>query len=235
MDYFIFKGVESSEFGVIVENPVDIVSGAIRAEVQKVVGSSRVLHYTEGDDVMDPITIEMDCAMLHPEDDTIDELCAWLRGGGKLVTPAAPDFYYNAWIKNQIEFAKILRVRPDRRFVLTFECEPFRYFYPERKALKFNTPGRLGNPGTAPAEPLIWLYGTGDNTLMIGDSSLIIDDMTDYVMIDCDAQIMYREDINLGAKLTRVGDWPRIPPEGCMINWTGGITRLEITPRWRNY
>jgi len=55
------------------------------------------------------------------------------------------------------------------------------------------------------------------------------------VTLDCSAQIAYREDVNWGTKITRAGDWPRIPAEGCSISWTGGIEGVEIEPRWRDY
>lgn len=234
MNHFIFKGESSADYGVIVENPPEIQIGQLRAETQKIIGSAKLLHYTEGEDAIEPVKFSLECALLRPDDAAINRLCAWLQGGGDLVVPGDEGHYYKAWITSQINLSKVLRLRSDRRFTVQFEREGFRYRYPEAAAFTVQAPGTVNNPGTASAEPLIRLNGSGDVTLMIGDSSLLIDGITDYVMIDCAAQLVYRESVNLGASVTRFGDWPKIPADGCEVGWTGNVTGLEITPRWRD-
>lgn len=236
MYYFTFNGVESSEFDIWLEREPEIINGNLRAETQTVIGSSKVLHYTEGDDAMDPVGISLDCCVANVDDDTITEILAWLRGSGDLSTDYDPEHFYRAaMITNQIPLARIFRNMRGYKFTVELEAEAHRYHYPAAKTITITEPRMLRNPGTAPAEPLIRLEGSGDVTLMIGSSSLVIDDITDYVMIDCDAQIIYREDVNLGAKLTCLGEWPKIPASGCMINWAGDVESVKITPRWRDY
>jgi phage-related protein len=235
MNHFIFNGVSSAVYGVIVEQPPEIQIGAIRATTQKVIGSAKLLHFIESNEAVEPVNLTLECALVAPTANAIDGLCAWLRGGGRLVVPGDEGHYYNAWIKNQIDLKKILRVRADRRFSVSFEREGFRYRYPEAEAIEMTAAGQLANPGTAPAEPLIKLYGSGDVTLMVDSTSLLINDVDGYVMIDCAAQLVYKGDVNWGAKVTRLGDWPRIAAAGSMLNWTGTVTKLEITPRWRDY
>lgn len=231
---FTFNGVDSMTYGVVVENPPEIPVGQLRSETQSIIGSSKVLHYTEGPYVLEPLTVSLDCALVRPGDQAIRDVCAWLIGGGDLITPAQPDRSLRAWVKNQISLESVIRQRKDRRFTVEFECEPFRYHYPAAAAFAFNTQGRLQNPGTAPAEPLIRLNGSGDVSLLIDGTSLLIDGVSSYVMIDCETQMVYKGNSNLGASVTRIGDWPVIAPGGSLINWTGNVTGLQITPRWRD-
>jgi len=90
MYYFSFNGVESSEFGVWLEREPEIINGNIRAETQTVIGSSKVLHFIEGDAAMDPVGISLDCCVANVDDDTLTEILAWLRGSGDLVTDYDP-------------------------------------------------------------------------------------------------------------------------------------------------
>lgn len=236
MKYFTFNGISSAMLGVYLEKEPEIVVGNIRAETQTIIGSAKVLHYTEGDDAMDPIVISLDCNVANATDATINQICAWLRGGGDLVTDYDPNHCYkNAFVSNQIPLTRVFRQLRGYKFTVEFEAEAHRYRLPEAAVITMTTAGLISNPGTAPAEPLIKLTGSGDVDLMIGDSTLEIDGITDYVMIDCAAQIVYRESVNLGTSVTRHGDWPTIPADGCMINWSGTVTELEITPRWRDY
>lgn len=235
MNHFVFKGISSADYGVIVEQPPEIQIGAMRYETQKVIGSAKLLHFTEGEDAIEPVDFELECALVCPDERRIDALCAWLRGGGDLVVPGDAGHYYKAWIKSQIDLRKVLRMRRDRRFSIQFEREGFRYHYPEAAPFAVSDPGWIANPGTAGAEPLIRLTGSGDVSLMLGESTLLIDGIVDHVMIDCAAQMVYRAEANWGAKVTRLGAWPTIPAAGCMVNWEGNVTGLEIAPRWRDY
>lgn len=237
MNYFKFNGIDSRTLGVYMESAPEIPSGAIRSETQSIIGSAKVLHYTEGPDAMDPISISIDCIIADsPSDATITAIVAWLRGGGDLwLSHDAGHIYKKAWVENQIPINRAFRLRSERRFTVEFECEAHRYIYPEAEAFSFATQGRLANPGTAPAEPLIRLNGSGDVSLLIDDTSLLIDGVSSYVMIDCETQMVYKGNANLGSSVTRIGDWPVIAPGGSLINWTGNVTGLVITPRWRDY
>lgn len=236
MIHFSFKGIESTDFGVIVENPPALQIAQPRTETQKVIGSAKLLHYTEGDTALEPVTLSLECALVRPDDTAVEDVCAWLRGGGELVVPGDEGHYYKAWVKNQIDMSKVLRRRADRRFTVQFEREGFRYLNPPSKNLNIEDSGTwIANPGTAPSEPLIKVTGSGDVALTIGDNTLTIYDMTDWAQIDCEAQIVYRRRTNLGARVVRTGEWITIPADGAMLSWTGNVTEVEITPRWRDY
>ena len=235
MHTFSFGGIDSSTYGVIVENPPEITGGAVRATTQKVIGSSKVLHFTEGETAMDPITVRLDCALLKATDAKINGLFAWLRGAGDLVIPADPNHIYKAFVKNQIPLERVMRMRSDYRFTVQFECEAMRYRSDGLTDVTLTSGSTITNPGTAPAEPLIRLMASGNVTLMIGTSSLVIDDIDTYVDIDCAAQIVYKGTENWGAKVTRLGEWPTIPAAGCVISWSGTVTAATMTPRWRDY
>lgn len=234
MRAFTFNGINSADKKVWLEQPPEIESGAIRAETQTVLGSARVLHYIEDDDAMDPIRIRLECIAAAESDAEISAIAAWLRGGGELILPDDPSHSYRAWIVRAPNMSRAFRTLSWRRLSMELECEAHRYQYPPLEGAALSQ-GALANPGTAPAEPLIKLYGAGDISITIGESTLAIEGVEDYVMIDCEARMVYREDVNLGTSVTRTGDWPVIPAGGCEISWSEGVTAAEITPRWRDY
>lgn len=240
MRHFIWNDEPSTLYHVIVVDPPDIVIGAMRAETQKVIGSSRLLHYTEGPMAMDSVMVTLNCAML--KSTYSSDLYKWLRGAGNLTIPGDCDHYYRAFVKNQISLSKILRQRETRRFSLQFECEPFRYHMPyknsETPGSMFGTygnPKRIGNGGTAPCEPLIRVEGSGAGALTVGSTVFTFDSINEYVMLDCEAQIAYKGETNMGTHVTRQGDWPIVPPGGLTVSWSGGITGVKYAPRARDY
>lgn len=234
MNYFTFNGVESSDYGVYLEKPAELIFPGIRYDTQAVIGSSKVLHYTEGADAMDPAVIALDCAMLRAEPEDVNAVFAWLRGGGTLLLPQDEDHYFRAWVAEPITLTRVFRNVTNYRFTVEFECEPHRYHYPEAVIASVSQ-GTIRNPGTAPSEPEITITGSGDITITIGDNSLAIADLTTGCVIDCESQTVYVGTTNLGAQVTRTGDWPTIPPGGCEISWTGSVTNVAMRPRWRDY
>lgn len=230
---FMFGGEWSTDYGVFVENPVEIILGAERYETARPMGGGAVLHILEGEGAMDPVTIPVDCVLKSGH--SIDALSAWLRGCGPVVLPGDTGHYRNALVANAIPLQKILRARSDRRFTVEFECEGWRYHYPAANPIAMAEPGWIENRGTGMAQPLIKAYGSGNATIMLGDRSLLIDGIDEHVMIDLDAHMTYKDGESWMTRTYRTGGWPVIDRGGCMINWTGGITHVEITPRWRDY
>lgn len=233
--YFTFNGTSSEAFGVWLEKEPETILGNVRAETQTVMGSAKVLHFTEGPDAMDPVAISLDLCMMDATAERIDALFAWLRGSGDLTTDYDAGHYWRgAMVTNQVAFTRVFRGPRAYTFTAEFEAEAHRYRLPVVAAYEISQ-GLIENPGTAPAEPLIKITGSGDIDLMIGTSTLTIDGVDGYCMVDCEAQMVYKGDVNMGAAVTRLGDWPTIPAAGCMINWSGTVTKVEITPRWRDY
>lgn len=113
---------------------------------------------------------------------------------------------------------------------ITFDCKPQRFLKSGEYPVEI-TAGALHNPTRFPALPLIKVYGTAAGNLNISGTVVQIKSIASYVMIDSDTQNAYKGTENKNG--TIVADaFPVLKPGANPISWSGGITRVEITPRW---
>lgn len=176
----------------------------------------------------------------------VASICSWLRGYGKVKFATNDLGYYEARIENQISFDKIVAGNPHRSFQVQFRCKPFKRLDSGDKAITVTTsPYTLKNLGNVPSLPLLKVYAGSsdvtDATIMIGSSTMIINSLekNSYIMIDCEAKKAYRGSRGsasdpltlLGTRVT--GEWMKIPTGTSYVSFTGGISKIEITPRWR--
>ena len=60
---------------------------------------------------------------------------------------------------------------------------------------------------------------------------MAIADIDEYLVIDCDTQNAYKGTQNKNTEISAAA-FPRLDAGDSEISWTGGITSVEITPRW---
>lgn len=176
----------------------------------------------------------------------VASICSWLRGYGKVKFATDDTGYYEARVENQISFDKIVAGNPHRSFQVQFRCKPFRRLDSGDTTITVSTsPYTLKNLGNVPSLPLLKVYAGSsdvtDATIMIGSSTMIINSLekNSYIMIDCEAKKAYRGSRGsasdpltlLGTRVT--GEWMKIPTGTSYVSFTGGISKIEITPRWR--
>lgn len=145
-----------------------------------------------------------------------------------------PDEYRMAALRCAIS-VKTPKYNGPAEFDIVFNCKPQRFLFSGLEVIPFNVPGELRND-YFPALPLIKVYGTGDGTVSVGGTVVRIIGQTEPIFLDCDLQNAYRETTE-GVKENRNGNisapvFPTLLPGVNVIGWTGGVQRLEITPRW---
>lgn len=119
--------------------------------------------------------------------------------------------------------------------VLTFNCRPERFtsdaFTMTSKTL---SGGYISNPTDRPAKPFLKVYGSGSGTLTVNGYRISITGMVDYLHIDCDSQNCFRQVTeNRNNLITLTNGFPILSPSvNNTISWTGGITKVDIYPRW---
>lgn len=230
-NWFDFNGVRSTTYGLYVQTFPPITTGEERAVFKPIPGHSGTLTLIEGPAVYDDIVLSVDCFVRSLT--YLDTIAAWLRGGGTLVLGNDSTRSYVARCVNQLEMAKLVRTAQHRTLTPVFRCSPYRYAYPQAAAVEYTTsPGTINNTGTADAEPVITVEGSGDITLTIGAKTLQIAGLASAITIDVPAGLAYNGVTNLTASLT--GDWPMtIPPGSSAVSWTGTVTKVTITRPWR--
>lgn len=158
---------------------------------------------------------------------------AWLcsvPGYRRLEDDYDPDTYRMARIKSGLEFSMWANNRAGE-CKIQFDCLPQRFLKSgENTVTKSTSGGYITNPTQFKALPLIVVYGSGSCTLTVGDYMVEISEIGTSVTMDC--EIMRAYNGNTPRDSTITGPFPVLVPGRNNIRFDGGVTRVEITPRW---
>lgn len=113
---------------------------------------------------------------------------------------------------------------------LSFDCKPFKYDILGENAVIFTSEGSLYNKYFEPSRPIITVYGSGQGNVYIGNQTITISDIDEYVTIDAEMQDAFKELQNKNATINTADIL--LLPENNLISFSGGVTRVEIKPRW---
>ena len=158
---------------------------------------------------------------------------AWLlgtKGYQKLEDDYHPDTYRLAHFSGPIDF--------DMRFLnrsgeveLIFDCKPQRFLKSGEFPIKIQSGQSLYN-AWQPALPLIQITGIGDGQLVVGKNTVNITGMTGNLMLDSEVQNAYDGTTNKNNSISILGGFPMLQHGESLISYSGGITAVNITPRW---
>ena len=115
-------------------------------------------------------------------------------------------------------------------FSLFFVCDPFRYMR-NAAAITMAATGSVINPGTVYALPKITVYGTGSQTLTVNGKLVRLNILSGNLTLDSELMECYRGSTAQNNQMQ--GVFPVLNPGSNTVTWSGGITKLEIEPRWR--
>ena len=228
-DYFIWNGVDCRQYGIHVSELPPITIPLERSTQTNVPGRPGSLTQLEGEDVYDDMILTATCFISDPAQ--IPAIAAWLKGSGTVAFANRTGGYYKARIANQIPFEKVLRGNPHCTFAVNFRCYPF--FYADvGDDITITTSGTtVTNPGSVYSEPRITLTGSGDITLMVGTTIVELTGITGSIVIDSALQEAYVGNTLMNDHMS--GDFPVLKPGQNAISWSGTVTKIIISPRWR--
>lgn len=225
--WFTFKGIDSREMGVIVTAMPETVRAERRIESITVAGRNGSLHTDEG--VYESYDRTMECALIKRA--RLDEITAWLVGGGEMTFSTEPDKVYRVTIANKISIAQMMRVF--QKFQVVMDTQPFKYSVNAAgDALELTAPTTIRNSGTVYSEPLITVYGSGDITLTINGADFPLYGVQESITIDSEMMEVFKGDTNQNGKYGGV-EFPRFEVGKNEISWTGNVNKIKIQPRWR--
>lgn len=117
-------------------------------------------------------------------------------------------------------------------FTLSFQCKPQRYLLSGAEAVTVASGDTLTNPTAQPARPLIRVSGQG--TVNVGGYTVTVGDHgEEYVDIDCEIMDCFCGQVNLNSYVSFTGhEFPILEAGANGVTYSGGITVVEITPRW---
>lgn len=91
---------------------------------------------------------------------------------------------------------------------------------------------RIQNPTGFVSLPIINVYGYGSGTLTVGDYPVIISEIGGAIIIDSEIQDAYYNTINKNSMITIPNGFPKLSVGKTSIGFSGGITKVEVVPKW---
>lgn len=234
--YFIFRGIDSRDIGVVVEDMFDVHRP--KRNVQTIQVPGRDGRLTQDDGTYDTYTIsgKVNCFGA-----PLSDVYAWLSGSGDLILGDEPTRSIRASATAQI---KNTRFRCDGCYdslQVSFDCQPFRYHVEQTEGANdislTSSPATVSNPGTYKSAPRLTIEGTGTAVLTIGTQIVEVTDLAGGVIIDSELGECFdlTQSMLLNGKVTLLDDgFPVLQPGANIISWTGAVTKITIAPRWRD-
>ena len=228
--WFTFAGTDSRNMHIRVPDRIPVIRPEERVEHVTIPGRSGELTQVEGDDIYNSYIQTVRISVLGRE--YIRPAESWLRGEGMVTFSCQPDLQQRARIINAVTFEQHSRNLDIWHGDLQFYCDPCKRMITEGDSLITESGTPITNPGSMIAFPLIVMHGSGRVTLRMGGNSMVIPELTDGWILDAENKWILGSN---GKPMVGVwsGEFPVLPVGESLIQWTGGITSLVITPRWR--
>lgn len=222
---FYLDDVPASGMGMHVEQITPPVKPAGRQKKWTIPGRGGFL--LGGDDSLLPYLRYVTAFV--PDPNALTAIYAWLHGRHSVRFSTDPGHALECTSVSLLEPEVFVR---GVEMTIAFECQPYRYHYPQTD-LVLTSPGTIENPGTYPSEPRIAVTATGSFTLSVNGclmeftgGSIIIDSK----LRDC----LSADGASLANDRATLTEFPHISPGANAVSWTGSVSRLDITPRWRD-
>ncbi|NFD31041.1 phage tail protein [Clostridium botulinum] len=219
---FIWKGIHSNEKGLKIISLPNITTPEKREEKIIIPGRDGYLTQSDGGYEGEVKPVEFDI-----KHDNFDEIKTWLNGSGEVIFSNEPDRYYKARIINKLDLARVLE--KFHSGIIQFDCQPFGYL--QKEVMQIITPTTIYNQTNKDSEPYIKVYGSGTITLNINDEVIKLKNINNYIELDSEIMECYKNNEALNNHM--YGEFPIFQVGENKISWTGNVSKIEITPRWR--
>ncbi len=157
-------------------------------------------------------------------------ISAWLHsttGYARLEDSYEPNYYRMATYQESNIFENLYNQAGTATIV--FECKPQRFLKTGDNTIAIQNSLTIMNPTGFEAYPLFKVTGTS-GVLTVNGNSITFSSIDDFVMLDCELQDTYKENINKNSTIS--GTFPVLKTGSNTISWTGNISSVTMKPRW---
>lgn len=237
MGVIIFNGRSSADYGIFVETPPDHSWPEKDYDIVHVPGRNGDLLFDNGS--YKNVSREYEIAVgsrtlrLHEQ---IDGIFSWLHsasGYARLEDSYEPEHFRLASYREENNLENILNHAG--RATIKFDCKPQRFLKSGEQAVTFTGAGTIVNPTEFESLPIIKITkNSSSGVLNINGHTLsIAADSSTSLVIDSEIQNAYSGTLNKNNIVTlNTGSFPILGPGSNPVSFSGGITKLEVTPRW---
>lgn len=237
MGSLTYDGRSSAEFFLQIERYPAQPGAARKYSAVSIPGRNGDLHFVEG--AFSNYTKTYSCYFHKPGVSAPEQAHAikgWLLGDGsyrRLTDSYDPNHFHLAAFLGTLDVENILNKYG--RCELAFDCDPRAFSLAGETPVSFSAPSDIVNPEAFPSTPLIVVHGSGAGSVTIGGTVVTINAMDGELYLDSENENAYS--LSAGVPVNQNGsiyapEFPRLQPGENSVAWTGGVTGLEITPRW---
>lgn len=163
----------------------------------------------------------------------VNRVSEWLHstfGYARLEDSYEPEYYRLAAFLDDVEFSNIYNQGAQTE--LSFDCKPQRFLKIGDEPIIVTAQKTVINPTSFESSPILTVSGTGSGTVVVGEYTVTISDIKTTVIIDCETQDAYFQNENRNNTVTLERGFPKIPSGSTTIGFSGGVTKVEVIPKW---
>lgn len=234
MGVIIFNNISSLDYHIQVEHPPEYAFPKKDYEIQHVPGRN-------GDIVLDKESYQnvnrtYSIAVGSFEEDytmMVNRISEWLHsasGYAILEDSYEPEYYRMAMYEESGIFENLYRHAG--RAKINFNCKPQRFLKSGDMPVKFTENGILRNPTGFMSLPVITVKGSGSGTLRIGAFAISFTQINGVTIINSEVQDCYYGLNNRNSYVSLSNGFPKLLKGENEVSFSGGITSMEVIPKW---
>lgn len=231
MNYLIYDGEQSSDFGVYIGGQGTFNAPKRSVTKYEIAGRNGELIRDNGR--FENIQITYPVVIMEEFRDRSDALNAWLKsktGYCRLEDTYNPDYYRRAMLIDEIKY-KTTAWNRSGQGELTFDCMPQRFLKSGESWTSVTNGGTITNPTRFASKPIIKVSGTGLVNVKLGDYRMILTMTNEVICIDSELMDCYNDSLNANSKVQLVNGFPVINAGDNTITISGNAS-VQIMGRW---
>lgn len=163
----------------------------------------------------------------------MNKVSEWLHSSityARLEDSYEPEYYRLATYLEEFSISNILN--HGGKATIEFDCKPQRFLKNGDNPIEITKTTSLQNPTGFSSIPIIKVYGNGAGVLTVGEYTVTISEIGSQIIIDSEIQDAYYGGINKNPMITLSNGFPELGVGSNNIGFSGGITKLEVIPKW---
>ncbi len=231
MSYITYKGRSSKEFSLHISssNPFDVAQPEITT--QSVPGRDGELVMI-GNRYQNVIGTYYCFIKSNQIEQDIRNIKSWILpnlGYDILFDSSDSNYFRYAYPTGKLAFMK--RTSRLYEIEIEFSCKPFRYSFLGQKPIGINKTTTIYNPEKFASKPYIKVYGSGNGTLNINQNGWNFKGIDGYIELDSELMNTFRGTASQNQKVQGNG-YPQLLAGKSTLSFSGGISKIELIPRW---
>ena len=227
--WFKWNGTRSDDRNIVLNAAPQIIKPEERIKHVTIPGRSGDLTLTEGDTVFQSYIQTVSIAVKMAAQVPVVE--NWLHGDGTLILSSQPGLEQKARVIGAVTLEKHSRNLDWWTGDVQFYCDPIKRDINEQTVQVTTSGTGINNPGDMTAYPLIEITGSGLVTVKCGGNTLTIPECVSGWVIDSENEWILQGNTPQGNVCS--GAFPILQKGANTITFTGSITKLMVTPRYR--